>query len=205
MNHTDQRIDDYISKSADFAKPILIRLRRLIHQGCPDIKETWKWSFPHFEYNGSILCSMASFKQHCAFGFWLSSKMKDPHNILSVGDERTAMGSLGRIETSADLPSDDLLIEYIKQAMDLIDKGVKLSKPANVKGQKELTVPGFFMEALKKNRKALETFEAFNYSNKKDYVEWITGAKSEDTRKKRLDTAIGWMAEGKIRNWKYTR
>ncbi|MFO7526745.1 MAG: DUF1801 domain-containing protein, partial [Ignavibacteriaceae bacterium] len=65
MGKRDARIDEYISKSADFAKPVLIHLRELVHKTCPDVEETMKWSFPHFDYKG-MLCHMASFKQHCA-------------------------------------------------------------------------------------------------------------------------------------------
>jgi len=205
MNNTDPRIDNYILKSADFAVPILIHLRELIHIGCPEIKETVKWSFPNFEYKGSILCSMASFKQHCAFGFWLGSLMDDPHGLLTTGNNKTAMGNLGQIKSLEDLPSDDIMIQYIRHAKELIDKGIKLPKKAPASATKELEIPDYFAEALKTNKKATATFDAFSYSNKKEYVEWVTEAKSEDTRNKRLATAIEWLAEGKIKNWKYVR
>jgi uncharacterized protein YdeI (YjbR/CyaY-like superfamily) len=75
-------------------------------------------------------------------------------------------------------------------------------RPAEKKG---LEIPDYLGAALKKNKKALATFEQFNYSNKKEYVEWITEAKTDGTRKKRLDTAIEWMSKGKVRNWKYIK
>jgi uncharacterized protein YdeI (YjbR/CyaY-like superfamily) len=199
---TDKRIDDYIMKSADFAKPILIHLRELIHKACPDVEEGLKWSMPYFMYKDSILCGFASFKQHCAFGFWLASKMKDPKKILKSGENKTAMGHLGQLKSIKDLPSDKVLISYIKEAMSLTDKGVKLEKAAPV-SKKDLKVPSYFMNALKKNKKALKTFEGFSNSNKKEYVEWVTSAKTEETRETRLETAIEWMSEGKIRHWKY--
>ena len=203
MAPKDKRVDAYIATSADFAQPILTHLRELVHAAVPDVEETMKWSFPHFDYHG-ILCSMAAFKQHCSFGFWKASIMFDPHKIFGRLNE-TAMGNFGRITNLKDLPSDKILISYIKEAAKLNKDGVKLSTKPKTTEKKSLKVPGYFMAALKKNKKARSTFESFSYSNKKDYVEWITEAKGEETRTKRLATAIEWMSEGKVRNWKYIK
>lgn len=199
----DERIDVYIEKSADFAQPILNHLRAIIHKAVPEIHETMKWSFPHFEYKKSILCSMASFKQHCSFGFWLGSMMDDSHGVLKSREEG-GMGHFGKIASLEDLPSEDVIISYIYQAVKLIDSGAKLEKKAPVQA-KELIIPEDFNTALKSNSKAMATFELFSPSNKKEYVEWVTEAKTESTRQKRLETAIEWMSEGKIRHWKYVK
>jgi len=204
MPKTDLRIDAYIKKSADFAKPVLKHLRELVHKACPEIEENIKWGMPYFEYKRSLVCSMASFKQHCAFGFWKASIMKDPEDILQLVG-KTAMGHMDRIESLKDLPSDKIIITYIKEAAKLNEDDIKLppkKKPAN---KKELIVPDVLTSALQKNKKARTTFEAFSYSNKKDYVEWITEAKTDATRESRLETAIEWISEGKIRNWKYVK
>ena len=200
MPQTDPRVDVYIAKSADFAKPILNHLRKLVHKACPTATETIKWSFPHFDYKDEMLCSMASFKQHCAFGFWKTALMKDAGKLLN--NRKEAMGSLGKITSLKDLPADKTIIAYIKEAMQLNDDGIKMVRPtAGVK--KELKIPAYFTAALKKNKKATVTFEGFNYTNKKEYVEWVTEARTSDTRQKRLAQAIERMAEGKNRHWKY--
>lgn len=198
MGKKDPRVDAYIARSADFAKPILSHIRKLVHTGCPEVEETMKWSFPHFMHKG-MLCSMASFKQHCAFGFW-----KEKLVLGKTQSEKEAMGTFGRITSLSDLPNDKTLIGYIKKAAELNESGVKVARPKPGE-KKPLKIPAYFMDAVKKNKKALATFENFNYSNKKEYVEWVTEAKSEETRNKRLATAIEWMAEGKVRNWKYIR
>lgn len=200
MPTTDPRIDAYINKAEDFAKPILLHIRKLVHTACPDITETMKWSFPHFEYKG-VVCSMASFKQHCAFGFWKAAIMQDPNNILQTKD-RGAMGHFDRITTIRDLPADKIMIAYIKEAVTLNEKGVKLpSKPKA--DPKTLEIPAYITTALKKNKKAYSTFESFPYSHKKEYISWITEAKTEPTREKRIATMLEWLEEGKDRNWKY--
>ena len=197
MPTADPRIDAYIEKSADFAKPILNHLRKVVHRACPDVEETWKWSFPHFTYKGDMMCHMASFKEHCAFGFWKQS-------LIEGADfpEKNAMGSFGKIRSLDDLPDDATLDKLIKEAMRLNDLGIKVKK-APPGEKKELVVPEILNEALARNEKAAETFNAFPYSCKKEYVEWITEAKTEPTREKRLATTIEWLAEGKRRNWKY--
>ncbi len=201
MPTTDPFVDAYIEKSKDFAKPILNHIRALVHETCPDVVETKKWSFPHFDYKGEMMCSMAAFKEHCAFGFWKQSLMEDK----AFPAEKTAMGSFGRITSLKDLPSDKTFKKLIVDAMKLNDAGIKVAKAKPAGERKELVVPDILKAALKTNALAAETFENFPYSCKKEYIEWITEAKTEPTRDKRLATTIEWLSEGKRRNWKYEK
>src|ERR1043165_5813080 len=204
MGTKDPRVDAYIGKSAEFAKPILLHLRELIHGACPTVVETMKWSFPHFTYQAPsdrsprILCSMASFKQHCAFGFWYA-------DAADGRDAKPGMGHYGKITKVSELPKDKELVKQIKEAIKKRDGGWKPVAAPRSTEKKELVIPGYFTAALKKNKKALSTFEKFSYTNKKEYVDWVTEAKTEETRNKRLATSVEWMAEGKVRMWKYVR
>jgi hypothetical protein len=199
MGTRDPRIDAYIEKSAAFARPILNYLRVVVHEACPDVQETLKWSAPHFDYHG-IMCSMAAFKEHCAFGFWKASLVLDDKN----GKAQEAMGHFGRIASVSDLPSKKTLIGYIRKAMVLNEQEVQPARPPK-HPKKPLAAPAYFMTALKKNKKALATYERFPPGQKREYVEWVATAKAEDTRERRLATAVEWMAEGKPRNWKYKK
>ena len=202
----EKKIDAYIAKSADFAKPILNHIRELVHKTCPDAEEKVKWGMPFFDYKGEMLCHMASFKQHAVMGFWKASLMKDPILVENAKSE-TAMGHLGRITSLKDMPSDKKITGWIKEAMELNDKGIKLpakEKPTE-KEKKELTVPDYFTKALAKNKKAKQVFENFAYSHKKEYLMWITEAKTKETRNKRMETTLEWLAEGKSRLWKYEK
>jgi uncharacterized protein YdeI (YjbR/CyaY-like superfamily) len=200
MPTTDKRIDAYIANSAEFAKPILRSIRETVHEACPEVEETIKWSMPFFMYKG-ILCSMASFKQHCALHFWKGDAVVEDK---SKSDE--AMGQFGRITSVKDLPPKRTLIHYIKKAKQLHDDGVKPARPAKPRDAKEeLVIPTYFTAALKKNKRAHTVFEAFPYSKRKDYVQWVAEAKTDETRDRRLQTSVEWLAEGKSRNWKYER
>ncbi len=195
MGKKDARIDAYIGKSPEFARPILKHLRKTMHAACPDVEETIKWSMPFFMRKG-MLGMMAAFKAHCSFGL-VRGKL-----IFGEG-ERDGMGHLGKITCLKDLPGDKILAGYIKKAAALNEAGVKPA--ARPKKKKELKVPANFVAALKQNRKAREAFENFSYSHRKEYVEWIVDAKREETRKRRIETALKWLATGKSRNWKYEK
>jgi uncharacterized protein YdeI (YjbR/CyaY-like superfamily) len=201
MNKRSAEFDKYIAKSAAFARPILERLRRLFHEACPDIEEQLKWGHPSFVYKG-IVGGMASFKQHMAFGFWKGKLMKDPHGLFKT-DVRSIF-NLDRITDESQLPPDEIMIEYIREAVELNEKGAKLP-PKKKAPRAKLKPPAFFLTALRKNKKALANFEAMSPSHQREYVEWLTEAKQQETRDKRLATALEWIAEGKSRNWKYMK
>ena len=190
MGNKDKRVDEYISKSEEFAKPILIHLRNLVHAACPGIQETIKWSFPHFDYKG-MLCSMASFKQHCAFGFWKTALMKDAKEM--IGKNEYAMGHLGKIMSMKDLPPDKKINAWIKEAVKLNDDNVKLPERKKTASKKEIDIPDSLQKALNKNKTAAATFSNFNPSHKYEYLEWITEAKTEETRNKRITTTLNGL------------
>lgn len=200
MATKDPRIDAYIAKSADFAKPILAHIRDVVHSTCPEVEETMKWSMPTFMHHG-ILCGMAAFKAHAAFNIWKGSE------IVGTDGEREAMGQFGRITTLSDLPSKKVLAGFIRKAMARNESGVKspaARKPASARKVVPTTPPPDFKAALDANAKARATFDAFSPSNRKEYIEWIIDAKRDETRQRRLRDAIVMLAEGKTRNWKYS-
>ena len=204
MPKTDERIDVYIANAPDFAQPVLTHLRKLVHIACPEVEETIKWGMPHFDYKGSILCSMASFKQHCTFGFFRAALMDDPHGILKeIG--KTAMGSFGKLYGKEDLPSDKIIKEYIREAMRINETYHKAPSVRKNEPKQRLVVPDDFASALKKNKTADKAFQSFSPAARNEYIEWITEAKTEATRGKRMTTALEWIAEGKTRNWKYKK
>lgn len=201
MGKKDKRIDAYIEKAKPFAQPILKHLRELVHQANPHVEETIKWGMPSFDYRGPF-CHMASFKEHAVFGFWKASLLKDPKGVLD--SKHDAMGSLGRIASIDDLPTDKIIVGFIKQAKKLNDDNVKLTT-LQKKPSKPTVMPAYFKTALSKNKKALANFKKFPPGQKKEYIVWIIEAKTNETRSKRLQTAVEWISEEKIRNWKYIK
>jgi uncharacterized protein YdeI (YjbR/CyaY-like superfamily) len=200
MGKRDRRVDAYVAKSADFARPILTHLRAVVHEACPDIEETIKWGFPFFERQGALFCYMASFKQHAAFGFRRGAL------VLGKGKATArAMGQFGRITSVADLPPRRMLVGYVKKAAALNQAGLKQARKPKRAVKKAVAAPADLLAALKKNAKARKSFAAFSPSHRRAYVEWIVGAKREETRRRRIATAIEWLAEGKSQTWRYEK
>jgi uncharacterized protein YdeI (YjbR/CyaY-like superfamily) len=196
----DPRIDAYIKKAKPFAQPILIHLRKVVHSAVPDVEETMKWSAPHFDYKG-MFCGFAAFKEHVGFGFWKAALLKDH----LPGDGGMSMaGQFGRITSLADLPSDRELTKILKLARKLNDDEVKA--PSTRKGPRPaLKAPADLLAALAKNKKAKATFDTFRPGQRREYIAWVTEAKQAATRQSRIKTAVEWLAEGKVRNWKYVK
>lgn len=197
MGKKDARVDAYIEKSGAFARPILKHLRAVIHEGCPDVEETMKWSHPHFIYKG-LLAGMAAFKAHCTFGFWKGA--------LVPGTPRTSggMGQLGRITALGDLPARSALVKWTRAAAALNDEGIREERKSKAP-RKALPVPAEFAAALEKSAKAKAVFDSLSPTARRDYLEWIIDAKTDDTRTRRISTSITWIADGRRRNWKYER
>ncbi len=204
MATQDPKHEMYISNTQPFAQPVLEHIRKLVHKACPDVEETMKWSFPHFDYHGKILCSMAAFKQHAVLNFWLSNDIEALKPYRVVEGTAKAMGQLGKLTSVKDLPPDKILLLAIKEAMILIDAGASLKKAPPQKAA-ELPVPDMLKKALAKNKTAKAVFEKFPPSHRKEYIQWITEAKTDATRDKRIATPLEWLTEGRNRNWKYER
>jgi uncharacterized protein YdeI (YjbR/CyaY-like superfamily) len=197
--HTDPRVDDYIAKSAPFARPILKKIRAAVHAGCPEVEETMKWSFPHFMHHG-ILCSMASFKSHCAFGFWKEQLMTG-----TSGPGGAVAPNFGRVTSVKDLPSKQAFVRLVKEAVRLNEDGIKPQRKAPEDRSRSVRAPADLLAALRNNPEARVAYEELSPSHKREYIEWITEAKRDETRKRRVATAVEWIAEGRIRNWRYVR
>lgn len=196
MASTDPRIDAYIEGRPDFARPILAALRAAVHRACPEADESLKWSMPSFAYRGKILCQMAAFKEHAAFGFWQGRA------VTGEVERPSAMGQFGQLKTVNDLPPPDDLDALIRRAMELIDSGAKTPRPAK-HPKPEIEMPHDLAAALEGNSAAQATYNGFPPSCRREYLEWVVEAKRPETRAKRVSQAVEWMAEGKRRNWKY--
>jgi len=203
MKPTDTQ--NYISQAPTYSQPILENLRDIVHMACPGVREQLKWGFPHFIYNGSSLCYMAAFKHHCAFGFWLAEFMQDPTGIFIQDDKNSAMGNLGKITSIENLPATQHLVAYLHSAMELIDMGVKIKKPTPSKTNTAIQMHEDFASALDSNKTAKEQFYSMTASCQKEYAHWIAEAKRPETRQKRIASSLEWIAEGKRRDWKYSK
>jgi hypothetical protein len=197
MGTRDRRVDAYIAKSGDFARPVLRYLRAVVHGASPKVAETIKWGMPFFIHRGPV-CHMAAFKGHCAFGFWKGKRV-----LRAAPRTGAAMGQLGRILSRADLPPRRTLEALVRKALRLNAAGPQLPARGKRARRPAPRVPADLRAALAPNAKARATFTGLSPSGRREYVEWLTGAKRAETRTRRLEQAIVWLAAGKSRNWRY--
>jgi len=197
MATRDRRVDAYIAKSADFARPILIHLRGVVRSACPDAEETIRWGMPHFLHHG-LLCRMAAFKQHCAFGFWRRAQL-----VRGSAREAQALGQFGRITRISDLPSRRTLLALVRRAARLNEAGPGTTPATKRPPRPAPRTPPDLRAALAGNARARATFAALPPSGRREYVDWLLDAKRAETRARRLQQTVVWLAAGKARNWRY--
>lgn len=195
MANFDKRIDNYIQKSEPFAQPILMHLRKLVHKACPDVTETIKWGMPYFEYKG-MLCNMAAFKHHCAFGFWKAALMKDA--AMLIENNGKAMGHAGKITSLKELPQDRVMIERIHEAIRLNEEGINL--PDRNRSTIEVIVPEVLSRELRKRRNAFNTFNKLPASHRKEYVDWVNESKTQDTKQRRCEKVVEMLLHPKSKS-----
>ncbi len=197
----DTRVDKYIAEAGEFARPILLKVRKAMHKSSNKFEETIKWGAPCWEQSG-LVAGVGAFKSHVRLSFFKGELMQDSENLFDRGGG-CALGSIQWSDVK-EMPTQAVLVKYIKQAIQLNESGLK---PAGKRGgrrdKKDLKIPAYFLKAVKKDKEAWATFDKFSYTHQKEYVEWVEGAKREATREKRLATTLEWLAEGKSKNWKY--
>ncbi len=210
MPNKSDRVDAYIENAAEFAQPILRKIRAAMHKASSELEENIKWGNPTFELNG-IVAGMSAFKKHVNFGFWRGEEMEDPTGRFEQ------MGNSGvnnlKLTDVSELPSQKVFVGMIRQAVKIQKEVVaaqgkkgtekKVSRPR--RAAKALDMADDLRAALnmKKHAKAKKTFDEFSNSHRNEYIQWITEAKREATREKRLAQTLEWLAEGKPKNWKY--
>lgn len=198
------KVDEYILNAAVFAQPILNELRAILETAEQELEETIKWGFPCFTYQNKIICSFSAYKNHCVFRFWQGSNLEDTAGILAKVGE-TEMGELSKIKKIEDLPDSEVLAKYIREAIELSQKG-SAKKPMTKEKKLTVDLKSFDLpEIFSSFPIQAEKFDSFSPSHRKEYISWIFEAKTEETKVKRIKTMMEWLSEGKSRNWKYEK
>ena len=199
-NAKNPKVDAYIAKAAPFAQPILNAIRERVLASGVELEETLKWNSPSWTHEGKLLCGMGAFKAHCVFGFWHKDMQAE---LAKLGKSKVGVGGIHRerLVDLSEVPSAAAMKKLMKKAAELAlsDKpAMKRSVP-----KPEAQVPADLEHALALNKAAAAHFQAFTPGKRREYIDWITGAKRDTTRQARLEQAIEWIAAGKSRHWKY--
>ncbi|MHC4840192.1 MAG: YdeI/OmpD-associated family protein [Planctomycetota bacterium] len=192
--------DEYIDSAAEWAQPILAKIRKAFHKA-GKLNEEMKWSTPHFTLGGVIIGGVAAFKKHVNLFFW---------NGGVIDDDLARFEKLGKtnncylkIKSVKDLPSQVHLVRWIKQTLEANADG--RAKHTAPRKRPAARAPKDLLAAITANKKAQATWDKFPPSHKREYIEWILEAKRETTRERRIRQAVEMIAEGKDKNWKYRK
>ena len=185
--HAQEQINLYIAEQPEWHRKTLVRLRQLIHSVDESIEETWRWNAPSFDHDG-IMLGLHGFK--------------DTHKLFEKLEKGEDKGMRAYKVHEGEAIDEKGFVDLVKQAVRVNQSGAKLTdaRPA----RKALVVPPDLKSCLKKDDQAWEHWEKFNYSHKKEYVEWITDAKQEETRKRRIAQALEMIREGLGKEDKHT-
>lgn len=126
-----ERVDQYIAKSAPFARPILAHIRAVVHAAAPDIVEEIKWSSPFFTQDGQIVCAMSAFKAHCGLFFWKGALV-----VPEKENKGEGMGQFGKLTSVDQLPPAEVLAGYVRKALALNAAGVPAPHVVKRRNQK---------------------------------------------------------------------
>lgn len=176
-----QEIDAYIDEMQPFAKAICKKLRSIILKADDSIQEDWKWG-PHYSSNGMV-CGYGGFQKHVKFTFFNGAGMKDPKKLFN----HCVDNEFSRSIKYTDIKEIDekTIAEYVKDSVAVNEKGFKRETK-----NKTIEVPADLQQALDKNKTAAAFFKDLSYVYKKDFVEWVTSAKREETRKDRISKVV---------------
>lgn len=195
--HAQEQINLYIAELPEWQRKLLVRLRQLVHSTDEEVEETWKWNSPHFDHDG-VMIGFAAFKNHVAVWFHKGALIKDPKKLFASDSKTEAKGIRGYKLKEGDAINEKGFVDLVAQAVKLNQSGVKLGDAKPLK--KALQIPAEFEQCLKTHEDVWKNWSKFSYSHKKEYIEWITEAKQEETRKRRIAKALEMIHEGLGKN-----
>ncbi|HMC96805.1 MAG TPA: YdeI/OmpD-associated family protein [Flavobacteriales bacterium] len=199
--HAQEQINLYIAEHPEWHRKTLVRLRQLIHSVDEDIEETWRWNAPSFDHDG-IMLGLHGFKTFVTVWFHKGALLKDTHGLFEKLEKGEDKGMRAYKVHEGEAIDEKSFVELVRQAVKVNQSGAKLTDARPAK--KALKVPTDLEGCLKKDDQAWEHWEKFNHTHKKEYVEWITDAKQEETRKRRIAQALEMIREGMGKEDKHT-
>ncbi|MDY7394269.1 DUF1801 domain-containing protein [Aureibaculum sp. 2210JD6-5] len=189
------KVEQYIIKHKNFSEEIIF-LRKIIMS--TDLNETIKWGMPTYTLNGKNVVGIGAFKAHYGLWFFKGALLKDKNKVLLNAQEgKTAVMRQWRFEQDSKLDG-KLIKAYIKEAIEVEKKGVKVS----VK-KKPLLIPQELATFLNDNKELANKFDALSDGKKREFADYISGAKRQETKIKRLEKIIPMILNNVGLNDKY--
>jgi len=192
----NKTVDEYIKKRKDWFTE-LIFLRKIILS--TELQETIKWGAPVYTINGKNVVGIAAFKSYVSLWFFQGALLKDKKKKL-VNAQEGVTKALRHWKFNSKKEIDKKLVkEYLLEAIENQKKGKQI-KPA---AKKPLKIPKELNSAFTKNKKLKNCFGELTPYKQREYAEYISEAKREETKMTRLKKIIPMILEKKGLNDKY--
>ena len=186
--------DEWLENAPPFSQPIVAELREWIFRTAPDLAEAIKWNNLCFS-GRKLVCGLSACKKHVAFIFFRGTELDDPAGLFDGGEANTNIRCV-RITSARDVNRHALAALLLAAAA--LDGQPEIPPAPKVK-REPWPVPNFFAKALKRNRTAEEGFAKLSPSCQREYLVWLSTAKRDETRAKRLAQTLAALATG--RKW----
>lgn len=183
-------VDQYILEHPEWADE-LIFLREIVK--LEGAVETIKWGAPCYTIRGKNVIGIGAFKSYVGLWFYNGALLKDHEKVLLNAQEGVTKALRQWRFNSIDEMNKTLIAKYVKEAINNQKAGKEI-KPSRQK--KELNIPNELQQAFDTDQDLRPAFETFPPYKKREFADYITQAKREETRMNRLKKVIG-LIKGK--------
>lgn len=191
-----QTVDEYFA-NVKFGKEMLLKLRELLVS--TELEENIKWGCPVYSLNGKNIAGLASFKSYVGLWFYQGALMADKAGVLiNAQEDKTRALRQWRFNNAEEIDH-ELALDYIREAID----NQKSGKEIKADRSKPITIPDELADAFLKDPSLKLGFSKFSTGKKREFTDYISEPKRQETRLMRLEKVIPLILEGISLNDKY--
>ena len=175
-----QQVEAYYQESHLFKEGINL-LRQLAQQ--TEAIETLKWRMPVYTIGNKNVFGIVRFKHHFGIWFFNGAFMQDSLKVLQNAQEGKTKGMRSWKFNSINEIKEASVLNYLNEAITNQKEGKFL---VTRKVTKELVIPDLLVTAFKNDTELKTAFDKFTHYKQKEFCEYITEAKQDKTKQKRL-------------------
>lgn len=190
-----RNIEEYIAKHQNW-RAELQQLRKIVLS--TGLEESIKWAAPCYSLAGKNVVGIGAFKSYFGLWFFQGALLEDDGGFLINAQKgKTKAMRQWRMTEKRDIRAGHIK-RYIKAAAALAQDGKEI-KPDRAK---PIVIPKELSDALREQR-AAKAFESLRPGQRREYADYVTEAKRDDTKRRRINKILPMILEGVGLNDKY--
>ncbi len=194
----NKTVEEFINKYPEWNKE-LNKLRKILLK--TEMEEGVKWGMPAYMVNKKNVIGIGAFKSYVGLWFHQGVFLKDEEKMLFNAQEGKTKGMRQWRFSNLKEINEKLILKYANEAIQNQKEGKEIKIVR--KKIEAVNVPEELKKALVKNKKLNAQFEGMSMYKRKEYAEYISTAKREATKMKRLEKILPMIKEGKGLNDQY--